>query len=311
MPRTGFIYSEVYLNHRTRFHPERKERLEAVVEYLKQVGIMGRLYRIKPYQATVEQLSYVHDPDYIDYVSDACARNMRSLDADTMISAESYEVARLAAGGCLAALDAVFQQEVANAFCAVRPPGHHALSSRAMGFCLFNNVAVAARYAQRKYAAERVLVIDWDVHHGNGTYDVFKEDPSVFYFSIHQYPHYPGTGHESEQGVGAGAGYSRHVTFPGGQGDAEYIAAMEDFLPQARDFRPDVVLVSAGFDAHRDDFLSAMEVTEEGFAALTRLVKGLAEECCSGRLVSVLEGGYNLEALARSVARHLEVLLEE
>lgn len=306
MKRTGFVYSDEYLKHRTRFHPECKERLTAIVDYLEQTDTLSQLLPIQPYPASVDQIALVHGRDYIDMVNDSCQRKVIMLDADTQISTESYKIALLAAGGVLAAVDAVLRGEVDNAFCAVRPPGHHALSNKAMGFCLFNNVAIAARYAQQKHGLKRVLIIDWDVHHGNGTYDIFECDSSVFYFSVHQFPHYPGTGRADETGTGEGEGTSLNVPFSEGQGDAEYIAAFnEKLLPAAKKFAPDLILISAGFDAHRDDPLSSTQITGKGYAELTKIVCGLADDVCSGRIVSVLEGGYNLTALAESVYEHI------
>ena len=201
--------------------------------------------------------------------------------------------------------------KVRNAFCAVRPPGHHALKDRAMGFCLFNNVAIAASYIQKKHKLGKVLIVDWDVHHGNGTQAAFYDDPSVFYFSAHQSPFYPGTGSAEERGAGKGVGFTLNVPLPAGCGDAEYKKAfLEKLKPAAAAFQPDFVLVSAGFDAAKDDLLGRMKVTPEGYAELTRIVKGIAEQHCQGRLVSVLEGGYNLEGLAASVEAHVRVLME-
>jgi acetoin utilization deacetylase AcuC-like enzyme len=215
----------------------------------------------------------------------------------------------LAVGGALQAVDQVVDRRVRNAFVALRPPGHHAERDRAMGFCLFNNVAIAARYAQQQYGLKRVLIVDWDVHHGNGTQHAFEDDPSVLFFSTHQYPFYPGTGRASERGNGPGLGYTVNVPLAAGCGDQEYIEVFEKILyPAAQAFRPDLVLISAGFDAHREDPLAGMLVTEGGYERMTTIVREIAEQCCAGRLVSLLEGGYNLEALARSVERHLRTL---
>jgi len=228
---------------------------------------------------------------------------------DTGICPESFEVALLSVGGVLTAIDRIMEGEVERAFCAIRPPGHHAERERAMGFCIFNNVAIGARYLQERYAIERVLIIDWDTHHGNGTENAFLTDPTVFYASIHQYPHYPGTGARLDKGVGEGEGYTLNIPLPAGSGDKEYIAAFQDILlPTAHAFSPQFILLSAGFDAHRDDPLSGMFLTEDGFEELTHLILELAQKNCQGRLVSVLEGGYNLIALSRSVERHLFVL---
>jgi acetoin utilization deacetylase AcuC-like enzyme len=210
-----------------------------------------------------------------------------------------------------AAIDVVMDGKVRNAFCAVRPPGHHALKDKSMGFCLFNNVAIAARYIQKKHKLGKVLIVDWDVHHGNGTQAMFYDDPTVFYFSTHQSPFYPGTGSADETGAGKGLGFTRNVPLAAGGGDAEHKKAfLEQLKPAAAAFQPDFVLVSAGFDSAKGDLLGRMNVTPEGFAELTRIVKGVAEQYCQGRLVTLLEGGYNLESLAASAEAHVRVLME-
>jgi acetoin utilization deacetylase AcuC-like enzyme len=210
----------------------------------------------------------------------------------------------------LAAVDAIMRGEVEHAFCAVRPPGHHAEAAHAMGFCLFNNVAIAARYIQKHYRASRVLIVDWDVHHGNGTQHSFEQDPSVLFFSAHQFPHYPGTGRSAERGTGAGEGFTINVPMDAGDGDEEYHAVfMNVLLPAADAFKPEFVIISAGFDAHRDDPLASMGLTEAGYSDLTGLVAGIARRHAQGRLLSALEGGYNLPALSASVDAHLKALL--
>ncbi len=232
------------------------------------------------------------------------------IDADTLMSSESYCVAKLAVEGTLAAADGIMTGQFTNAFCAVRPPGHHAEANRAMGFCLLNNVAIAARYLQHRHGLKKIMIIDWDVHHGNGTQHIFEEDPTVFYFSIHQFPLYPGTGRADEHGRGAGEGYTLNCPLPPGKGDDEYMTVFEKSLrPAVEAFRPDFILISAGFDAHRDDPLANMGVTEEGFGEMTRMVKDWARVHCEGRVLSCLEGGYHLDALARSVECHLNVYL--
>jgi acetoin utilization deacetylase AcuC-like enzyme len=226
------------------------------------------------------------------------------------MSPGSLTAAYLAAGGALASVDAIISKQVDHVFCAVRPPGHHAEAGRAMGFCLLNNVAIAARYVQKRYGLQRVLIVDWDVHHGNGTQHSFEDDSSVLFFSTHQYPHYPGTGRATERGQGAGEGFTIDVPMEAGEGDEEYRAIFQKSLVPAADaFKPEFVIVSAGFDAHKDDPLASMGLTEEGYADLTGIVAGIAKRHASGRILSSLEGGYNLPALAASVDRHIQALL--
>ncbi len=304
------VYSEQYLKHQTRFHPEAKERLTAIVSHLKQTGLWEQLLHLPPRPASLDELAQIHNREYIQQVELACRQRVRYLDADTMLSPQSYQTACLAAGGVLATVDALMAGQIDNAFCAVRPPGHHAEFSHAMGFCLFNNVAIAARYAQQKHGIQRVLIVDWDAHHGNGTQNAFLDDPSVFYCSLHQYPHYPGSGAASEVGEGAGKGFTLNLPMAAGAGDAEYIQAVtEKLFPAAAHFAPELVLISAGFDAHQADPLAGLAVSNDGFLHLTELVKQIAAEHCRGRLISVLEGGYNLEVLGEVVEVHLRALL--
>jgi len=311
--KTAFVYGDIYLKHKTGAgHPERPERLTAIVDRLKQKGLLDEVVAIKPVAASTEWLTAIHTPDYIEHVKQSCRSGTRYLDsADTPISADSYDAALAAAGGVLAAVDAVMDGKASNALCAVRPPGHHALEDRAMGFCLFNNVAIAARYVQKKHKLARVLIVDWDVHHGNGTQAAFYDDPSVFYFSVHQSPFYPGTGSAEERGEGKGVGVTLNVPLRAGGGDSEYQRAFEEkLIPAATAFKPDFGLISSGFDAARGDLLGGMKITPEGYAALSRIVKSMATDHCQGRLVSVLEGGYNVEAVAASVEAHLRILME-
>jgi len=312
-PKTGLVYDEIYLKHKTSSsHPERPERLTAIVTRLKDRGLMKELTLIAPPPAPVEWITAIHAPEYVERVRKACEGGGGLMDSgDTPVSADSYEAARRAAGGVMAAVDAVMEGKVRNAFCAVRPPGHHALRNRAMGFCLFNNIAIATRYAQKKHNLAKVLIVDWDVHHGNGTMDAFYDDGSILQFDIHRSPFYPGSGTADETGRGKGLGMKINVPVPAGSGDDVYKKAFEEKLrPAAMAFRPDFVFISAGFDAGVGDPLGGMKVTPEGYAALTRLVRAIAEECCRGRLVAVLEGGYDLEGLASSVEAHLRVLME-
>jgi len=299
---TSIIYHPDYLLHETGNHPERKERLLAIMHLIEETEI--DLHKIKPEPASIEEMQYVHDPEYINKVKEYSEREM-PLDPDTVLCRESYHAALLAAGGMISAVDD------GRAFALVRPPGHHALSDRGMGFCLFNNIAIGARHAQRT-GYDRVLVVDWDVHHGNGTQHIFYDDPSVFYFSVHQYPHYPGTGSAGETGSGAGQGYTLNVPLPAGSGDAEYVNVFRNILiPAALEFDPDIVLVSAGFDAHIDDPLAGMAVTTAGFGRLASIVSSIADRCCDGRLAITLEGGYDLNALSHSVLAVLKVMAGE
>jgi acetoin utilization deacetylase AcuC-like enzyme len=309
---TGLVYHPDYLLHEAGdWHPESPERLRAIVSHLDHVGLTRKLRLIRPEPAADDWILLVHSREHLEDLAEPVRSPPRFLDPDTRMSADSYRVAKLAVGGALAAVDAVLAGEVRSAFCALRPPGHHALRNRAMGFCLFNNIAVAARYAQRRYGLERVLIADWDVHHGNGTQAIFYEDPTVFYFSTHQYPFYPGTGAAHETGAGQGKGYTLNAPLAAGSGDQEIIGAFRDKLvPAAEAFRPELVLISAGFDAHRDDPLAQLRATEAGYAELTRIVMRLADRFAGGRMVSLLEGGYNLQALARSIEAHLTALAE-
>jgi acetoin utilization deacetylase AcuC-like enzyme/formylglycine-generating enzyme required for sulfatase activity len=311
-PKTGFLYDDIYLEHKTtQGHLEKPERLVAIVERLKATGLYSELLRLSARPAALEWIMAVHSPDYIERVKRVCHDGVRYLDSmDTPVSPKSYEAALAAAGGVLGAVDAVMDKKIRNAFCAVRPPGHHALNDAAMGFCIFNNVAIAARYVQSKHNLSKVLIVDWDVHHGNGTQAAFYDDPTVLYFSVHQYPFYPGTGSEAEKGSGKGLNYTINVPLPAGSGDSDYLRVFEERLkPAALTFSPDFVLISAGFDAHEDDLLGGMKVTTQGFAELTKVVTEIAQKCCDGRLVSVLEGGYHLEGLAASVEAHIRVLM--
>lgn len=292
-------------------HPESPNRLRAIMQQLEQSGTLARVTRIEPRKAEEEWITQVHTPSYVASLNRHAPTTGRvSLDPDTSMSPGSLQAAYLAAGGALAGVDAIMAGQVDQVFCAVRPPGHHAEAGRAMGFCLLNNVAIAARYAQKKYELSRVLIVDWDVHHGNGTQHSFEDDPSVLFFSTHQYPHYPGTGREDERGQGAGEGFTINVPMEAGESDDEYRAVFDKALVPAADaFKPEFVIISAGFDAHKDDPLASMGLTEAGYADLTGIVAGIAQRHAKGRILSSLEGGYNLTALAASVDTHIQGLL--
>ncbi len=313
MGKTGLVYHSAYLEHDMGAgHPESPNRLLAIMQQLERSGTAERVMRIEPRKAEDEWVTQIHNPSYVATLNKHQPTSGRvALDPDTSMSPGSLHAAYLAAGGTLAAADAIMRGDVEHAFCAVRPPGHHAETGKAMGFCLFNNVAIAARYVQKKHGLSRVLIVDWDVHHGNGTQHSFQADASILFFSTHQYPHYPGTGRATERGTGAGEGFTINVPMEAGDGDDEYHAVFTNvLLPAAEAFKPEFVIVSAGFDAHRDDPLANMRLTEAGYADLTGLVAGIAKRHAGGRLLSSLEGGYDLTALAASVDAHLQALLD-
>jgi len=290
-------------------HPERPERLDAVHRAIAQRA--DELEARPPQLASNDELLRVHDRAHLGLLDAAVEQAPAQLDPDTFVSERSAVVARLAAGAALDLACAVARGELANGLAAVRPPGHHAEAGHAMGFCLLNNVAVAAQAIRAQEGVERVLILDWDVHHGNGTQHIFESDRDVLYFSTHQYPYYPGTGAVGEAGSGAGLGATVNLPLPAGCGDAEYLGALQRVLvPVARSFQPEMILISCGFDAHRDDPLAAMAVSEAGYADMTRLVRCLADELCDGRLVCVLEGGYALSGLEQGTRAVLDGLLD-
>ena len=307
--KTGFAYHSDYLNHDTGpGHPERPDRLHASLAALQQSDVWEQLLPVEPTPASVAQIAYAHNPAYSEHIRQHCEREI-PLTYDTTVCHESFEIALLSTGGVLRAADAVATGIVQNAFAMVRPPGHHATPGQSMGFCLFNNIAVAARYLQQEHGVGKVAIVDWDVHHGNGTQDIFYEDDSVFFFSIHQSPLYPGTGSSRERGSGKAHGTTLNVPMPPGSGDDEYTRVFTDILiPALRDFSPEFLLISAGFDAHYLDPLAGTEITADGFATLTDLVLAFAEEVTSGRVVSALEGGYSLEGVSESVVAHVDRL---
>ncbi len=315
MRRTGYVYAVRYLLHDPgSWHPERPDRLKAIQAALEDSNIYELLVRLRPDYAPLEWVERLHDRGYIRRFKEACEQGRQILDTqDCGISKDSYMTALLAVGGVLLAVDAVMKGEVDNAFCAVRPPGHHAERDRAMGFCFFNNVALGAVYALEHYGLERVAIVDWDVHHGNGTQHLFEADPRVFYVSLHEDPQYcyPGTGYRTEEGKGPGKGFNLNLPFPPRSDDSDYLVAFKkEALPRLRQFAPQLVFISAGFDAHTKDPLAHMNLTREGYRDLGRLILDLALETAGGRLISVLEGGYNLEVLEECVEDHLRLLLD-
>ncbi len=308
--KAGYVYDPIYLKHDTGQHVENAERLEAIISHLERTGLRQQLTPIKPRAATTEELSLVHHNQYIAYVQARAKRGGGWLDADTAISPDSYQAAIYAAGGVIRATEAVMDGEVGSAFALVRPPGHHATPQQAMGFCLFNNVAIAAKYALAKYKLEHILIVDFDVHHGNGTQATFYDNPQVLYISTHQYPFYPGTGSIDETGSGEAKGTTINVPLPPGSGDTEYLQVFEQIvIPATKRFNPQLILVSAGYDPHWTDKLALMQVSVTGFAQMAKFIKDLADELCSGRLVFSLEGGYDLQALSYSVKATFDILL--
>ena len=308
--KAGLVYDPIYLEHDTGDHVENARRLVTALSYLKETGIKEKLTCLPPRPALLEELEMIHAPEYISYVKSKAEKGGGWLDPDTVMSPRSYEAALYAAGGLMVAVEEVMKGEVDNAFALVRPPGHHAIYDRAMGFCIFNNMAVAAKFALSEFSLNRVLIADFDVHHGNGTQDAFYTDPGVLYFSTHQYPFYPGTGWMDETGTGEGEGTTVNFPIAAGWGDEEYLRAFNEVLvPVARRFQPQLILVSAGFDAHWADHLAMMRVSVKGFAQMAMILKELASELCQGRLVFTLEGGYNLRVVTSSIKAVFDVLL--
>jgi acetoin utilization deacetylase AcuC-like enzyme len=308
MAKIGIVRDERYLLHDMGYHPESPDRLRVIYESLGEKEMKGLFVEVPPRAATREEIETVHDASYIDRVAETAGKPHVRLDPDTSTCPESYEAAIWAVGGLLEAIDAVVGGEMDGTFALVRPPGHHAEKASAMGFCLFNNIAIGARHAQRRHGFDRILIVDWDLHHGNGTQNAFYDEKEVLYFSTHQYPFYPGTGTTNEIGQGAGEGYTVNVPLNTGCGDSEYANIFSRVLkPITLTYQPQLILVSAGFDIHYRDPLGSMRVTANGFARLMNILKDIAQSTCSGRIVATLEGGYDLTALRESVR---SVLLE-
>lgn len=312
---TGLIYSDRFLEHVTSDNmPETPDRLRAVVAKLKATHLWNRLHPLTFAPATEAEMLMIHDKIYLDRLEAACRTGLPYIDVpDSTICSDSFEIARLAAGGAIAAARAVVTGQVNNAFCAIRPPGHHAERDRSMGFCLLNNVALAAQALITQHGLSRVAIVDFDVHHGNGTQHIFENRSDVFFASLHEHParQYPGTGFSWEKGEGQGEGFTLNITFDPGQGDQEMRERVREMLlPALRNYRPEMLLISAGFDASEHDPIGDLEWSAEGYMWLTRQLKALAEDVCEGKLLSVLEGGYNCQALAECVALHVGTLLE-
>ena len=324
MPTALISHPDLLLHDTGSFHPERPERITSVLSHL---GVSGDessnesgdespgtnrtgLVCLSPSVADEARIKAVHDASYVDAVAAWCAEGYRILPTgDTTLSSASETVARMAAGAAIRAVDAVLSREADRAFCAIRPPGHHAESDRGMGFCIYNNAAVAARYAQSRFGVERVVILDWDVHHGNGTQEIFEDDPSVYYISVHQSPLYPFTGAMLEKGRGEGTGYTMNVPVAAGSGDAVFVDVLRgQVIPAMKSYQPDLLILSAGFDAHLDDPLSGTLVTDAGFQTMSRILMDFVDDACGGRLVSLLEGGYDLEVLGRCVADHVGMM---
>jgi acetoin utilization deacetylase AcuC-like enzyme len=308
----GFVYDPIFLEHETGEHPENPRRMLAAMALLEESGLIARLTRIGARDAMPGEIALAHDAQYVAAVQRAAREGGGWVDPDTLITPRSYDVAARVVGGILAALDAVMSHSLRSAFCLVRPPGHHATPVQAMGFCLFNHIAVGARYARTQHSLDRVAIVDFDVHHGNGTQDVFYADPSVLYISTHEYPFYPGTGAAREIGAGEGRGANINIPMPHGCGDAEYLRAFEEIVvPALYRFQPQLILISAGYDAHFADPIAKQQLSVDGYGALVSMTKAAAEQLCGGRIVAALEGGYDLVAMPWSVRRTIEILNDD
>jgi len=314
MKKTGFLFDERYLLHDTgSYHPEVPARLQAVYQGIKDAGLLADLTLIHAGLSDLKWIEAVHDKEYIKRFEMACVTGNSTFDCpDNRICPATYETALLAVGGILDATRLVMNAKIDNVFCAVRPPGHHAEINKAMGFCFFNNVAVAARYLQKEWGIKRVGIVDFDVHHGNGTQHIFEDDPTVFYYSIHQHPSfaYPGTGREFEEGEGAGLGFTKNSPVLPGKGDSEYKRLIKmDLFPAFESFKPEVIIVSSGFDSHVDDDMSDIKLSTEAFSWIIKSLVEMADKYSNGRLISILEGGYSLKRLPELAKNHVEILL--
>ena len=311
--KIGIVYDEIFLRHRPGdWHPERPDRLLKIKERLEKEDLAPLVEYLSPRGAQKEEILWNHTESHYERLAATAGKPHTQLDPDTATSEDSFEAALQAVGAQFVALDELFKENFNSVFCLVRPPGHHAERDQAMGFCLFNNIALAAHYALNRLRLSRILIVDWDLHHGNGTQRSFYHSREVLFFSTHQFPYYPGTGRLEEVGHGEGEGFTINVPLPAGCGDAEYLAVFEHLLrPIARQFKPEIILVSAGFDPYREDPLGGMQVTAEGFGALAGVVKEMAEESAQGKILLTLEGGYSLTGLSEGVAQVLKILAGE
>jgi acetoin utilization deacetylase AcuC-like enzyme len=309
MQNLAIIYDEIFLTHKPPFtHPENPLRSEAIMNKLNQNDFLKNINVIKPKAAEEDEILLAHTKNHLEYIRSSINENRLMLDEDTYVVKESWNSALTAAGSLTNAIDLIIDKKYRNAFCLIRPPGHHAESNRPMGFCLFNNVAIGARYAIRKYQLDKIAIIDWDVHHGNGTQEIFYESSEVYYFSLHQFPLYPGTGRDNERGVSKGKNFTLNFPLPADTTGDAYIKIFNDrIIPELSSYKPQLIIISAGFDAHKDDPLANMLLIENDFAEMTNIVKQFASSE-NIPIISALEGGYNLNALASSVYEHLKVL---
>jgi acetoin utilization deacetylase AcuC-like enzyme len=314
MRKTGFLYDQRYLLHDTGpYHPEMPERLQAIYQGIESGGLLPNLNVVNAVKGDLKWVEMVHNASYIHRFEEVCLSCQPTFDSpDNRMCVDTYETALLAVGGVLKVADMLMEGQIDNAFCAVRPPGHHAEATEAMGFCYFNNIAIAARYLQKKWKISKVGIVDFDVHHGNGTQHIFEKDPTVFYYSIHQHPSfaYPGTGREFEKGSVDGHGFTKNTPVLPGQGDEEYRHYFKrDLLPAFEHFWPDVILVSTGFDAHKDDDMSDVNLSTEAFTWMMESIVEMADKYCGGRVISILEGGYSLKRLPELARNHVQILL--
>ena len=306
--KTGIITTDTYLNHDTgQGHPERADRVTVVIDHLKKIKLKNLIWK-KPVKFDLKYLEYAHDKNYLNNVKDSFPKEgLNFLDGDTIVSPGSKKATADAVGSIISAIDGVENKKFDNCFCAVRPPGHHAEKDKAMGFCIYNNVAVGAYYLLKKYNYNKIAIIDFDVHHGNGTQNIFYDNKNVLYISTHQYPYYPGSGSEKEKGK---FNNIFNIPLPAGTSSHEYLNAYEFVLKKIKEFKPEFILFSAGFDAHKDDPLAQFQLKSKDFYDLTKRTLNLSKSFCNGKVVSILEGGYDLNALKESVEMHINALLE-